>query len=611
MYLASPPHRCRTLCNHAHMHTVTHMHINTHVHTVTHVHTNTHMHTVTHTSYIRTLDSPCMHAPPHLSHTHTSSSPPHLLTGTMWPWAQQPTSSSPAFQPGTAFTHTPLPHLPPHSVQVHTLPPQVVGTPFTTTQPSFVGYQAYGEFPHPGSIGYGGQLLTAQVAGRWGERHLQTIQSVPSEGAGVGYTVQPIDEMAIAVPHHVAQPGTPTQPSVPQENQLVQHHLVSPQPSTPQAPPTFPPHANPASSSPFSVDYLLRDQTTVEAVEMAQQQTYPPAQQEIPEAVPTQVYGAHDGSAFTDPDSLGGFPSSHGQELTPTVPPGFPQSTATFTHHDLSQGSLPFAESETSLQVPDVNTPPTFGDKLPAFHLHSDYVAPVSSGAQVVEEGEENMNLLPSEEPFSPPELILTEQEEMQADDSTEMTEDNSEVNNVGYLRGARSEREYNGPPPLVTAAHATMETEPLENTSSPVHCDPFVSDGDSLERSPSPGPTQILDGPSPTTAESLAPSLNTPHLPNTEEAMPRPPTTNVNETTSPNPPSTQPPPATSKGGLPRLLTSVRHRHYDTYSSDDDDVFLPNPLPRPSQDTVKPVVKETREEEPSSSAANEGKFVYM
>ena len=341
---------------------------------------------------------------------------------------------------------------------------------------------------------------------------------------------------------------------------------------------------------------------------MTQQQTYPPAQQEIPEAVPTQVYGAHDGSAFTDPDSLGGFPPSHGQEPTPTVPPVFPQSSATFTHHELPQGSLPFAESaETSLQVPDVNTPPTFGDKLPAFHLHSDYVAPVSSGAQVVEESEENMNLLPSEEPFSPPELILTEQEEVQPDDSTEMTEDNSEVNNMGYLRGARSEREYNGPPPLVTAARVTMETEPLENTSSPAQCDPFVSDGDSLERSPSPSPTQILDRPSPTTTESLPPSL---HPPNTEETMPRPPTINVNETASP---STHAPKdtsaATNKGGLPRLLASVRHRHYDTYSSDDDDVFLPNPLPRPSQDPVKPVTKETaRENEPSSSAANEGKF---
>ena len=494
-------------------------------------------------------------------------------------------------------------------MQVHTLPPQAVGTQFATTQPSFVGYQVYGEFPHQSSLGYGGQLLTAQVAGRWGERHLQTIQSVPSdhltEGAGVGYTVQSVDEMAIAVPHHVAQPGTPTQPSVPQENQLVQHHLVSPQASTPQAPPTFPPHANPASSSPFSVDYLLRDQTAVEAVEMTPQQSFPPAQQEIPEAVPTQVYAAHDGSAFTDPDSLGSFPPSHGQELTPTVPPGFPQGTSTYTHHELSQGSLPFAESaETPLQVPDVNSPATFGDKLPSFHLHSDYSAPVSSGAQVVGEGEENMNMLPSEEPFSPPELILTEQEEMQMDDSAGITNDNSEV---GYLRGA-------GPPPLVTAASATMETEPLENTSpSPGHCDSFISDGDSPEPSPSASPKQTLDGPSQTATKSLPPSLHnsTPYPPTAEETMPRPPT---NETAAASLPTTQapkdtsPPPAANKTGLPRLLTSVRHRHYDAYSSDDDDVFLPNPLPRPSQDTVKPVVKETEEEKPCSSAANEGKF---
>ena len=92
---------------------------------------------------------------------------------------------------------------------------------------------------------------------------------------------------------------------------------------------------------------------------------------------------------------------------------------------------------------------------------------------------------------------------------------------------------------------------------------------------------------------------------------MPRPPS---NETAAASLPTTQapkdtsPPPAANKMGLPRLLTSVRHRHYDAYSSDDDDVFLPNPLPRPSQDTVKPVVKETEEEKPCSSAANEGKF---
>ena len=575
---------------------------NTHL---THTLTTLTLTTLTHHTHTHT---PSPHTLTTLTHTH-----PHLLTGTMWPWAQQPTSSSPAFQPGAAFTHTPLPHIPPHSMQVHTLPPQAVGTQFATTQPSFVGYQVYGEFPHQSSLGYGGQLLTAQVAGRWGERHLQTIQSVQSdhlsEGAGVGYTVQPVDEMAIAVPHHVTQPGTPTQPSVPQENQLVQHHLVSPQASTPQAPPTFPPHGNPASSSPFSVDYILRDQTAVEAVEMTPQQSFPPAQQEIPEAVPTQVFAAHDASAFTDPDSLGSFPPSHGQELTPTVPPGFPQGTSTYTHHDISPGSLPFAESaETPLQVPDVNSPATFGDKLPSFHLHSDYSAPVSSGTQVVGEGEENMNLLPSEEPFSPPELILTEQEEMQPDDSTGITNDSE----VGYLRGARSEREIIGPPPLVTAASATMELEPLENRSpSPALRDSFLSDGgDSAEPSPSSSPKQTLDRPSQTDTMSLALSL-TPQPPTTEETMPRPPTS---ETAAASLPTTQAPEDTSplsaanKVGLPRLLTSVRHRHYDTYSSDDDDVFLPNPLPRPSQDTVKPVVKETGEEKPCSSATNEGKF---
>jgi len=60
-------------------------------------------------------------------------------------------------------------------------------------------------------------------------------------------------------------------------------------------------------------------------------------------------------------------------------------------------------------------------------------------------------------------------------------------------------------------------------------------------------------------------------------------------------------------------IISVRHRHNETYSSDDDDVFLPNPLPDThTVERSKParllVVEETGGEEPSLSTPNQGKL---
>lgn len=512
--------------------------------------------------------------------------------GAMWPWSQPPASSSPSFQSGAAFTHTPLPHVTPHPMHVHSLAPQAVSAQFATTQPSFVGYpQPFGEYPH-GSVGYGGQLLTAQMAGGWGDGHVHTIQSVPSgrmsEGAGVGYPVQPMDEVALGAPHQVTQPSTPTQ-TIAQTTPLMQQ-LVSPQPSGPQ--PGFPPHANSVTSSPFSVDYILRDQNgSVEAVEMVQPQSYPLAEpQDMHEAVSTQAYAQelHEGEFTDGAESLGTFPPP--PALQPSIPARFAQGgnqVATYPHGELAQGRLPFADSaDTTLQVPDANTP--------AFHLQPDFVQPGKP-----EEAEESMNL-PTEEPFSPPELILTEQREQ---DHSEMSEDRDA--DVGYLHGTEG-KGLSEPPPLVMAvtaggfqtaenvASAGMETEP---DVAPQALTTETCSSDEQSASQDHSIAEVLPEVAGTAPQAPGPSnINSP---------PHSPT--PNKDLSPHPPTTV------KDLSSHPTISVRHRHNDTYSSDDDDVFLPNPLPHTHTiERSKParllVVQETGGEEPSLSTPNQGKL---
>ena len=466
-------------------------------------------------------------------------------------------------------------------MHMHSLTPQAVGAQFATTQPSFVGYpQVFGDYPS--SVGYGGQLLTAQIAGGWGDGHVHTIQSVPSgrisEGAGVGYSVQPMDEVALGAPHHIAQPSTPTQ-TVAQNSPLLQQ-LVSPQPSGPQ--PSFPPHANAVTSSPFSVDYLLRDQNgSVEAVEMVRQQSYPLAEpQDMHEAVPTQAYAQelHEGEFTDGAESLGAFPA-----LQPSIPARFAQGgnpVATYPHGELAQGGLPFADSaETTLQVPDANTP--------AFHLQPDFVQPGTP-----EEAEERMNLL-TEEPFSPPELILTEQEE-QHHSGTVQDRDAD----VAYSHCA-DDTSLSEPPPLVeavtadgfqtaeNAANTSMETEPEISPQA------LTTETNEQPASQDHSIPEVLPQTAGVTPQSPGPSnINSP---------PRSPT--PNNDSSPQPPTT----VKVLSSLPPI--PVRHRHNDTYSSDDDDVFLPNPQPHSPDRTETAklvVVQEPGGGEPSSSTPNQG-----
>lgn len=61
--------------------------------------------------------------------------------------------------------------------------------------------------------------------------------------------------------------------------------------------------------------------------------------------------------------------------------------------------------------------------------------------------------------------------------------------------------------------------------------------------------------------------------------------------------PSKPPPALTEKSTLPLPLRHQRHLHYDTYSSDDDDVFLPNPPPKTQADKCTTIAMETEEEE--------------
>ena len=220
------------------------------------------------------------------THTHT--------TGTnMWPWGQPPVSSS--YQP-TGFSHS-LHSM--SSLPLHCVNPQGGNTQFGTSQSSvpFVGYTPFAqtEYSHSNISGYGitGMNSSSHLT-NWNDNvnlssadHHTMVSPAGSAGTpptGVSY-FSPHNQIGHddSMNHHMRSSsslhGTPVTPHAPTpplpETSPIQHSLepgalVSPHagasyqqapPQPQQIQPNFPSGSHVHNSSPFSVDFLLRERS--------------------------------------------------------------------------------------------------------------------------------------------------------------------------------------------------------------------------------------------------------------------------------------------------------------------------------------------------------------
>ena len=423
---------------------------------------------------------------------------------------------------------------------------------FGISQPSLIGYQSFaqGDFPQP-NVGYGIPSTQLPMAG-WGER-----QHIPSDHLHVAYAgrgmsqeeLQMASQMRQAMPQNVPVQQQPTPPG--QSNPMHARNsplpqLVSPHANTSAQPTSHPPVA----SSPFSVDFLLRETpSTVEAEDMTQ--GYARHSQEIHHDNVPQGYEER-------AEGIGGFPPQE-------IPPGYSQPGDTVGPFTQQEPTPQYTETESTPQFPQ----PEAGGLAP-YQLHSDYAQPMSSPP-------EDINL-PSEKPFSPPELILTEREDEDVQDENESHDqlDQSDPSNAVMQNDVTADNMSSEPSPRIAEEQKSPSKEESENEltvdiEAPLHgyqepsgYDPREpinsavnqsndSSAQQADRSSSTGSKVIPTSPySPEKQNNTAPSSESP------EKLATPTPREV----------PQPPPL------------VRHRRDLEFDTDDDDVFLPaEPVP--------------------------------
>ena len=311
-------------------------------------------------------------------------------------------------------------------------------------------------------------------------------------------------------------------------------------------------HTQPVGSRPFTVDFLLGERpATIEGVELAQ--TYPQRPATIEGVELAQTYSQQE-TSYRD-DSMVGFAASSAASY---IQPPFPQSEETLSPYPTESGS----------------------QSLPPFQLHTDsYSQPLDSL------NGDKMNItLPPEKPFSPPELI-PEPAQQQLDtvscDQPYVQSDTNVQSESHMTTGSSPKEREQQLPEAMEGLPDLMEEVPMalpEAIDSP-KVPTFEID--------SPPGLQIDDE-----SESSHPQQQSLQ---TQTATKKPPDLQT-QAAAKKTPDLQTQTAAKK--TPHLPLPLVRRQFE-YTSEDDDVFLPNPPPRPEATVAKQPEEETSTQQPS------------
>lgn len=491
----------------------------------------------------------------------------------MWPW-QQPHTSTP-YQPPTLSTLTPhqlgsVPQPFPTASQMPYLSPSYPSHPYTHSltdyQPS-VGYSS----TVPPSLP---QPVHAHRPAVWTGTPLPTEQMTATgsyQPGGFGAE----DVHPQTMPVHLQ----PTQTSP-----IAQHgtpHVLPPS-GSPQAPPTGGgAYAHPqVASSPFSVAYLLREQPS----HMDPTEMLPTYSSEQPEE---DMAGDSVSPTFPpteSPDSIRPFDSAYPQP-GPTHIPGY--------QPELAPEGPPLGGNKA--QFTGGTPSDAFPSKLPSYQLQSELEGLSAEGDKLT------ISLPPEEKPFSPPELIpdstdmilgrqdTTEEKEEESHHASHDPQVTPEQPVSPQVEGERSEEEdspLTSDIALAVVSPARSASAVEEEGISPENSlDQSLQDHDQLPEDKS------TDEPPPLVAE--------------EEPASQCATGPTQNPTHSHPSSTHPP-TPAPESLPKRLQPVPPplvRSHLEYTSEDDDVFLPN---SPNALSPEPVAKQS-EPAPRQPAKEEGK----
>ena len=324
----------------------------------------------------------------------------------MWPW-QPPTSSTHPHYPSSSLSyHHPHPsHISPDSLPT--------GLPPSQFQP-VVGGQHYLYPNPPGEFPFSQHLSEHVPVDQWAESRQASVQ--PSDSLPFSSPLQPRPHLPSL---HPSQQATPTN---------VQPQQLSPIPLTPSHPP--PTHT--VTQSPFSMDFILREQAppTAEGVELTQQ--FPPtggrpSQTDLSDPVVAPGYQSGMGEVMyqTPPQP---HPLPHPHTPSPQLQQSIKPVNFNPSGHYGDQSKTPMSafggvagSAEGVAQFSPTHNTPSFPDNLQPFQLHSNY-RPPDSGEKVELGGGA------SEAPYSPPQLIpgTSQSGELQQSHDLHTTEDHS-----------------------------------------------------------------------------------------------------------------------------------------------------------------------------------------